>query len=77
MNKPLHQLKITVPLKPTTYLLLSWALIPLFLTALSGDLKQYQWLLCSMILGALSQAIAIVFGGTYSCDTRMTPNEKS
>ena len=57
-----------MPRKITICLLLTWVVIPLCLTVLSGDLQQFQWLLLATLSGALSQAIAIVFGGTVSCD---------
>jgi hypothetical protein len=67
MNTPLHKLKIKVPLPITVCLLLSWLAIALVLTGLSGDLQEFQWLLLATLSGALSQAIAIIFGGTVSC----------
>jgi len=67
MNTPLHKLKIKVPLLITVCLLLSWLAIALVLTGLSGDLREFQWLLLATLSGALSQAIAIIFGGMVSC----------
>ena len=63
-NTPLHKLQIKVPRPITLCLLLSWLAIALLLTGLSGDLQQFQWLLLATLSGALSQAIAIIFGGT-------------
>jgi len=66
MNTPLHKLKIKVQLPITVCLLLSWLAIALVLTGLSGDLREFQWLLLAVLSGALSQAIAIIFGGIVS-----------
>ena len=75
MNMPLHQLKIEVHPLPTIALLLALLAVALLLTVLSGELRQFQWLLLATSSGSLLESFRITFGGTLSCV--VMPNDKS
>jgi hypothetical protein len=65
-SMPLWKLTIKVPLSLTIALWLSSLATALLLTVLSGELRQFQWLLLATLTGSLLQACCISFGGTIS-----------
>ena len=75
MNMPLHKLKIEVHILPTIALWLTSLAVSLLLTVLSGELRQFQWLLLATLSGSLLESFRIVFGGTLSCV--LMPNVQS
>ena len=67
MSTPQRRLKIKVHPLVIIALSLSWLAIALPLTVLSGELRQFQWLLLATVSGSLVTAFAIEFGGTIAC----------
>ena len=74
MNTQPPPLKIKVPLSLTIALLSASLATSLILSLLSGQPGLCLWLLLATLTGSLLQACCITFGGTVSCDERMTPN---